>query len=100
MSEYTNNLAAMPSSLPSYQSILLPIFPLNFLPHPSEVYISNMIFCGRAFSSITIPTESIRRAAPGVGKTSLVEVICSGEELRRPRSTVDCYNMSIFNDTV
>ena len=26
----------------------------------------------------------------GVGKTSLVELICSGTELRKPRSTVGC----------
>ena len=26
----------------------------------------------------------------GVGKTSLIELVCSGEELRKPRSTVGC----------
>ena len=26
----------------------------------------------------------------GVGKTSLVELVCSGEELQKPRSTVGC----------
>ncbi len=62
---------------------------VDFVRKTTSSYLGRLWFLKLVnFSNVSILMSSFTPA--GVGKSSLAHLICTGEELKRPRSTVGC----------